>query len=159
MRSLRTSQPENYERRDAAACGLLVCCLDCVEPANAIQALEDRLRGLPPEEKTPFAMQLVTRLWGSRRSETNSAWSAFLTAAHLKRLYLLMHQYIRREEDIERAGKGVFSPKLRDDAQEARNRLFNELNKLPGKDAFLAMKEIAELHPDARTRGGSRPYT
>ena len=59
--------------------------------------------------------------------------------------YLLMHQYIRREEDIERAGKGVYSPGLRDDAQEARNRLFSELNNLSGKDAFLAMKEIAEF--------------
>lgn len=130
-----------------------------VQPAKAIQALETRLQELPPNENTAFAMQFVTRLWGGRRSETNSARPAFLTAGHLKRLYLLMHQYIRREEDIERAGKGVYSPDLRDDAQEARNRLFNELNKLVGKDAFLAMKEIAESHPDVRTRGWLRVIT
>ena len=129
------------------------------QPAKAIQALSDRLQGLPPEERTPFAMHFVTRLWGSRRSETNSARPAFLVAEHLKRLYLLMHQYIRKEEDIERAGKGVFSPELRDDAQEARNRLFNELNKLSGKEAFLAIKEISELHPDVRTRGWLRALT
>ena len=130
-----------------------------VQPTNAIQALEARLQDLPPGENTTFAMQFVTRLWGGRRSETGSARPAFLTAQQLKSLYLLMHQYIRREEDIERAGKGVYSPELRDDAQEARSRLFNELNKLSGKDAFLAMKEIAESHPDVGNRGWLRVVT
>ena len=130
-----------------------------VQPAEAIRALEARLRELPSIENTAFAMQFVTHLWGGRRSGTHAARPAFLTAEHLKRLYLLMHTYVRRDEDIERAGKGVYSPDLRDDAQEARNRLFNELNKLVGKDAFLAMKEIAESHPDVRTRGWLRAVT
>lgn len=127
-----------------------------VEPAVAIPALESRLNGILPEEQTTFAMQVVTRLWGSRRSETNSARSGYCTAQHLKSLYLLMHRYIRREDDIERAGKGVYSPGLRDEAQEARNRLFDELNKLSGKEAFLALKEIADAQPDSRTRAWVR---
>lgn len=123
-----------------------------VDPAAAIPALQSRLSSIPQEEQTTFAMQVVTRLWGNRRSETRSTRPAYRTAQHLKSLYLLMHRYIRREDDIERAGKGVYSPGLRDDAQEARNRLFDELNKLAGKDAFFALKEIAETHSDTRTR-------
>lgn len=127
-----------------------------VAPAMAIPALESRLNTISTQEQTTFAMQVVTRLWGSRRSKTNSASPGYRTAQHLKSLYLLMHRYIRREDDIERAGKGVYSPGLRDDAQEARNRLFDELNKLSGKDAFFALKEIAEMHPDQRTRAWVR---
>ncbi|WP_439924387.1 hypothetical protein [Nitrobacter sp. JJSN] len=127
-----------------------------VEPAMAIPALESRLNAIPLEEQTTFAMQVVTRLWGSRRSETSSARPGYRAAQHLKSLYLLMHRYIRREDDIERAGKGVYSPGLRDEAQEARNRLFDELNKLSGKEAFLALKEIADTHPDPRTRAWIR---
>jgi hypothetical protein len=123
-----------------------------VAPAKAIPELASRLNTVSTEEQTAFAMQVVTRLWGSRRSNASSARFKYRTAEHLKSLYLLMHRYIRREDDIERAGKGVYSPGLRDDAQEARNRLFDELNKLPGKDAFLALKEIAEMHPDEHTR-------
>lgn len=127
-----------------------------VAPAIAILALESRLNTISTQEQTTFAMQVVTRLWGGRRSTTSSARPGYRTAQHLKSLYLLMHRYIRREDDIERAGKGVYSPGLRDDAQEARNRLLDELNKLSGKDAFLALKEIAEMHPDQRTQAWVR---
>ena len=41
-------------------------------------------------------------------------------AQDLRALYVLMHRFIRVAEDIERAGKGVYSPTLRDNAQEAR---------------------------------------
>jgi hypothetical protein len=63
-----------------------------------------------------------------------------------------MHKYIRREEDNERSGKGVYSPQLRDDAQDARNHLFNLLNQISGKESFLALMDIAKVHPEETSR-------
>ena len=44
-----------------------------------------------------------------------------------------VHTYIRIAEDIDRAGKGVYSPGLRDDAQNARDGLFAFIRETPGK--------------------------
>ncbi len=63
-----------------------------------------------------------------------------------------MHKHIRRNEDIDRVGKGVFSPGLRDNAQDARDSLFTLLNKIPGKEAFLALEEISRVHPEESAR-------
>ena len=57
----------------------------------------------------------------------------------MKSLYLLMTRYIRQQDDIERAGQGVYSPGLRDDAQDARNALIGFIRETPGKAAFLAL--------------------
>lgn len=124
-----------------------------VEPDRAIPALADRLNKLPSDaEKTAFAINFATHLWGGRRSETTGARSAFHTPQHLKALYLLMHEHIRKRDDIDRSGGGVYSPGLRDEAQDSRNSLFEMLNKIPGKDAFLAMEEISKAHPEETSR-------
>jgi hypothetical protein len=118
-----------------------------VAPDAAIPALTKQLSALPDAaEKTMFAMSFISKLWGGRRSETFGARGQFRTPPHLKTLYLLMHQHIRVQEDIERANGGVFSPELRDDAQDGRNRILQELSKAEGKEAFLALEEIATAH-------------
>ncbi|RYC12003.1 hypothetical protein [Ciceribacter ferrooxidans] len=120
-----------------------------VDPEHAIPRLASQIVAIPGDkEQTDFAMSFVTHLFGGRRNENGGARSAFEQAGHLKQLYLLMARYIRREDDIERAGTGVYSPELRDDAQDARNHLFDMLVKLPGKDAFLALSEIAAMQPE-----------
>jgi hypothetical protein len=63
-----------------------------------------------------------------------------------------MHRYIRRGDDINHRNGHAYSPGLRDAAQESRNSLFELLNKIPGKDAFLALEEIARLHPEEDAR-------
>jgi hypothetical protein len=63
-----------------------------------------------------------------------------------------MHEHIRSKEDINRAGRGTYSPGLRDNAQDARNHLFNLLNQIPGKDSFLALMDIAKVHPEETSR-------
>ena len=117
-----------------------------VDPNVAIPKLSQHLAGLTDaEQQTDFAMKFITKLWGGRRAETFGARNQFSTPEHLKSLYVLMHQYIRKTDDIHRAGTGVFSPGLRDDAQDGRSRILNELNKIPGKEAFLALEELAAL--------------
>ena len=63
-----------------------------------------------------------------------------------------MHRYIRVAEDIDRIGKGVYSPTLRDDAQDARSTLFNMLYEVPGAEAYAAMKALEEEHPEVDYR-------
>jgi hypothetical protein len=118
-----------------------------VDPETAMPALAKHLEGLThARNRTEFAMRFVSKLWGGRRSETFGARGRFRTPEHLKELYILVHKYIRVEDDIDRAGGGVYSPELRDDAQDGRNRILQELNKFPGKEAFLALENLAAAH-------------
>jgi len=124
-----------------------------VAPEVAIATLKARIETIAnPEEQTLFATTFITHLLHSRGGDGTTVRQAFKTPEHLKSLYLLMHEYIRREEDIERAGKGVYSPGLRDNAQDARNNLFGLLKEIPGKESFLALIDIAKTHPDETSR-------
>jgi hypothetical protein len=125
------------------------------DPDAAIPALGKYCLALKDDaERTAFAMRFVTKLWGGRRSETFGARGRFQTPSHLRALYSLMHQLIRVQDDIDRAGRGVYSPGLRDDAQDGRNRILKELNEISGKEAFLALEAIAVTY----RRAPSYPY-
>ncbi|WP_150793085.1 NACHT domain-containing protein [Pseudomonas fluorescens] len=128
-----------------------------VEPALAIPALAVRIDSLSSdEEKARFAMLCLVAIVGSRtasRSRQN-----YKTVEHAKALYLMMHSYIRIAEDIDRAGTGVYSPGLRDDAQRARDGFLAFIREAPGKEAFLALQEIAQAHPAEPLRPWSAFY-
>lgn len=117
------------------------------DAAVAIPALEQTLEKLEVGPASTFAQQFVVALLGDRRGAGPWAGS-FRTAAQLKELYVLMHRFIRTADDIERAGKGVYSPTLRDDAQDARNRLFGMLADVPGEATYRAIKALETDHPD-----------
>jgi len=123
-----------------------------VDPAVAIPALAARLAEIKEDSnKTIFAMRFITALVGGRR-ESRSARQAYREVEYMKQLYLLMHGYVRQEDDIDRTGKGVYSPGLRDDAQNARNALVSFIRETPGKEAFLALIDISRAHPDETAR-------
>lgn len=123
-----------------------------VEPERAIPAISARIATIrDANKKTTFAMQFITHLLGGRRSHARVR-EAFRKPAHLKDLYTLMHHHIREKDDIHRAGTGVYSPALRDDAQDGRNQLFSLLKEIPGKEAFLALVELSHLHPEPSSR-------
>ena len=101
-------------------------------------------------------MSFVIHLVGGMHmpSRGRGVRGAFHTPAVLLRLYILVHRHVRSSEDIDRANKGVCSPGLRDNAQEARERLVGLLMAIPGRKAYLALKSISEEHPDP----GLRPW-
>lgn len=115
-------------------------------PAAAVPALEHHLEALAPADASTFAQSFIVALLGDRHG-TGTRVGAYRNASDLKRLYVLMHHYIRTDEDIDRAGKGAFSPTLRDDAQHGRNTLFNLLVEVPGPEAYAAIKALEEEHP------------
>ncbi|MFC5386850.1 hypothetical protein ACFPLB_12850 [Aquamicrobium segne] len=123
-----------------------------VDPDAAIPALAARFASMEdPAEQTKLALAFVVALLGGR-SQEGRARQAFRTVEHMKSLYLLMARYIRQEDDIQRAGAGVYSPGLRDDAQDARDALIAFIREMPGKPAFLALLEMARAHPDEESR-------
>jgi hypothetical protein len=128
-----------------------------VAPEAAMVTFKAKIDAIAdPKEKTFFVMTFVTHLFTVRsagcRGEGVASLQAFQSPEYLKSLYLLMHEYIRSQEDIEHTAPEAYSPGLRDDAQDARNSLFNVLNKIPGKESFKALIEIANEHPDDAVR-------
>lgn len=124
-----------------------------VSPDEAIPSFEDYLSALDSDDaRVDAAMTFVTRLFGDRRSDYRIARDKFKAPAHLKALYQLMHRYIRRADDIDRANGGVYSPNLRDHAQDARNAILNVLEGIQGKESYVAMKELAEAEEDDNAR-------
>lgn len=124
-----------------------------VDPEAAIGALKRKLATFQDKSRaTSFAMVFVQNLVGGRSRQTPRTRTHFQTPNFLKDLYLLMHEYIKRSEDINRAGSGAYSPGLRDDAQDARDGIFSLLNAISGKEAFSAIEEISRLHPDVASR-------
>lgn len=120
-----------------------------VDPSNAISAFTSEINAIESEDaKTIFAMNFITSLVGPNRLEESSVRDAYITPVHLKELYLLMLNHIRRDEDIDHHTEGVYTPGLRDHAQEARGNILSILNKIPGKDAYHTLLEISERHPD-----------
>ena len=123
-----------------------------VEPERASEAIRLRLDKLKSKsQRVQLAMQFASQLVGGRHDKS-VVRQAYRTPRHLRDLIILMHQHIEEKDDIERAGKGVYSPGLRDNAQDARNHLFGLLKEIPGKEAFLAIQELSRLHPVESTR-------
>ena len=128
-----------------------------VSPVAAIDSITKRLSEISdPENRTLFAKVFVTHLLGDRRGGGACAREAFQTPEHLKSLYMLMHEHIRPDEDINRSGGGGYTPELRDEAQDARDGLFNLLNQIPekkkGKEVYSALNELSGFHPIEKTR-------
>ena len=123
------------------------------DPDTGIEAVANWLATLERKEGSRAAQLFITALMGSRHDMGGGlGFENFLTPRHLKRLYVLMHKQIRTSEDINRVGSGVYSPELRDNAQDARNKLFQLLSDIPGKETYVALTELIEDHPDPNHR-------
>ena len=124
------------------------------EPDTGITAVENWLNSLDsPEESSNAAQLFISILIGTLGGRnTGTHIDNFQTAEHLKALYVLMHKHIRADEDIDRADGGVYTPELRDYAQNARDALFKFLSEIPGKETYVAITELVEEHPQPDSR-------
>lgn len=126
--------------------------VDCA-PENGIPELKQWLSELDEDVATNAAQVFITTLIGGRRlRESGPKFGHFQTVEHLKSLYILAHRYIRTEEDINRAGGGVYSPQLRDDAQDARGVIYNLLSEISGKATYTVIEQLIHEHPDPNYR-------
>ena len=122
-------------------------------PAEGINAVHHWLERLEMEEASQSAQLFVSALMGSHYDfGIGQKFANLQKPQYLKRLYVLMHEHICTSEDIDRVGKGAYSPNLRDNAQNARDRLFQLLSEIPGKEAYIALRELIADHPDSSRR-------
>jgi len=121
--------------------------VDC-DPSKGIAQLQNWLSSLDSAEAELAAQRFITQLIGGRHTTIPLVKvGRFQRPVYLKSLYVLMHKYIVATQDINRSGRGVFTPELRDDAQDARDQLFNLLAGIPGEQTYAAIKELANEHP------------
>jgi hypothetical protein len=138
-KSMNLVQPEHIARWFAV--------WTSVEPLYALPSLEKHLNSIATsKESTSFAIQFILYLLGPRLNATISR-NAFKAANFLKHIHILMHKYIRVDQDIHRPSGTVFPLGLRDDAQDARNSLIELIQNIPGKETYFALTEIAKAHP------------
>lgn len=113
------------------------------QPDLGIPALSNWLSGLGANRNSKAAQIFITALMGDRH-HTGPNIENFCTAEHLKHLHVLMHTYIRVEDDTHHTG--TYSPVLRDHAQEARDRIFHLLSETQGKKTYVALMELSREH-------------
>lgn len=116
------------------------------DPTLSLRALRTALKKLSPAAAERFGETFSVELLGGRRNAVLSI-GGFNSPTYLKDLYLLMHSVIRVKNDLNRAGGGVYSPTVRDDAQDARERLFGMLQEQSSEITYRAILELAEKHP------------
>ena len=120
--------------------------VDC-DPTTGIPQVQQWLENLG-EEATEAAQLFIVALMGERyEREGRPYFMLFRTVEHLKSLYLMMHQYIRVEDDTDRINGLECTIGLRDYAQSARHLLFDLLSRIPGKSSYIAITELIEEHP------------
>ncbi|KNC67408.1 hypothetical protein [Pseudoalteromonas ardens] len=122
--------------------------VDC-HSKEAIPAFKEWLGRLAKESAKSAAEVFVVELVGGL-----GCCESYKTPEYLKNLYILIHKYVHSADDIDRTDGGVYSPALRDDAQDARSRLFSLLAEIPGKAAYVALRELESEHPEP----GYRPW-
>lgn len=104
------------------------------------------------DDATAFAMHFLTALLGGRGEDFTGVHSNYNQADILRDLYILMYQYTRIEDGIDRTGTRAYSPELRADAQRALSQVFGLLKDIPGKATYLAILHISLHDPNENSR-------
>jgi len=121
------------------------------DPARGVPAVKGLFDSGTLLDPVGFVSSFSVALIGGRR-DVSPVFGLFKTPSYLKELYLLTHRTVRVADDIERAGKGVYSPTLRDEAQDARESLFALLTQIPGELTYRTILELSIEHPAPRYR-------
>lgn len=110
-----------------------------VDPELGVSVLEERLRTVEPE-KFSEAVGCFAVLFGDRRDEIDLKTPAF-TPPLLLRLLRLAYRHVRPADDARH--EGVYTPDLRDRAQQARNAIVSALLEAKGEGGWAAKLEMA----------------
>lgn len=123
------------------------------DPCEGMDSFKKTLKRCKEQKlQTEFAMHFITRLIGGWGRESVIVREPPRDPRYLKELYLLMHEHIRVEDDIDRSTGGAYRPGLRDYAQHARNAILGMLEQIPGKESYQAISEIAHAAHQGQAR-------
>ena len=130
----------------------------------ALEELERHLRDIDnSDDANKFMVNFCGNFWDEAHAYNTQGlrgtglWG---NIGRLRKMLRLTLTHVRYENDIKRTGSGVFSPKIRDHAQDFRDGLFNHLvTECSGEEACRAMIEFsADTALDDHTRGVLRVY-
>jgi hypothetical protein len=116
------------------------------EGDRAVDRLREKMSTLDGQHQAALCCTLLPRLFGSRFNRT-VAPPLPLSAERLEQLLIIAFEGVRPVDDIVRANGKVYSPGLRDEAQDARHMIFDRLLKTPGEATQAAIRRMAEI-PD-----------
>lgn len=114
------------------------------EPQESISAFEGEISRLTNEKATELVINLTTELFNSYSLKRLTNRQPRLTVSSIYRLYNLIYDYVKEEEDIRHDNYEPYSATSRDNAQNARNHLFNQLKDSPGEETYNALKSLAK---------------
>jgi hypothetical protein len=121
--------------------------LTCVDATTALEILILKLDTFQlKQDATEFVMQfLVSLFYWKEQRDTNSD---YLRVEILLPLIKIAHEYVSSDDDKKTGG--VMG--LRDNAQDSRRYLFELLLKIPGKETYKALLDLAENDPETKNR-------
>jgi hypothetical protein len=122
------------------------------ETVMAIANLHMKLNQLSKQDANLFAMQVIDELGVGNRFKTLTTRQAFKGTVVLPELCRLMYKHINPAEDVDSYHEGSHRKGLRENAQAARNNLFSLLKDTAGKNTYLTMLELANMHPKSVDR-------
>ncbi|MCO1348068.1 hypothetical protein L0Z31_11340 (plasmid) [Burkholderia vietnamiensis] len=112
-----------------------------VNAEGATQALVEKLATLDEAGKTALVLPVLPQIFGSRLSLTPGR-GVDMDTPTLLRLVILAYRTVRVENDNDRTNGGVYSPNLRDNAEDARTTAFNRLVLKPGRATYDALRTL-----------------
>ncbi|SFT72167.1 NACHT domain-containing protein [Paraburkholderia aspalathi] len=98
-----------------------------LDATPAVRYLETTINGCTTDDADELVVRLCSMLGGSYGAALPLGRASFLAPSSLALLIPLVCRHVRRENDIDRLGNGVYSPLPRDDAQDFRSRLWEAL--------------------------------
>ena len=125
---------------------LWLSALFCLDARRALAIMESWANGGTEQDGERRVSLVLSLLWGDDLDTLNSKHDNYRQHECLLRLLEMVHSHICPEEDIEH--DGMYSPGLRDKAQDARNHLLQLLYSIPGKltrDALIRLSESPPL--------------
>ncbi len=122
-----------------------------VQAPEAIAFLDSHLLGLDERDAKNFTMAASSGFLSSDHDWVSKRTS-FKTPQALKRLFEIFCRHIRRAEDTKRVHLRGYSPEERDHAQKERDMVLTMLGEIAGKEAFVALMELADTHIDQDIR-------
>ncbi len=117
-----------------------------INAEGATQALVEKLATLDEAGKTALVLLVLPQIFGSRLSLTPGR-GVDMDIPTLLRLVILAYRTVRVENDTDRTNGGVYSPNLRDNAEDARTTAFNRLVLTPGRASYDALRTLT-TEPD-----------
>lgn len=123
-----------------------------VAPEAAIPHLESRIEQRDDEPSTLLIRTYMTQLLGGSITRVPFVRQAFKEPQYLKQLYLMMQKHFEYQDYDDTAKPEVHFSDLRSSAKSAWHSLITLLIQIPGKEAFLALRDIANTHSEEESR-------